>query len=453
MMAALLVLMLAPASVRAAGYDDAAKAALADGKVALAVVEWERAFAADPDPRYLLAMARALASRPERCVAAGDAFARFETACAGCDLAADGKRAKADARCTGEVRITGEALEIDGEPARSPAQLWAGVHTIAAMHAAGRREITWCVAPGTSEALSFDGKSPIEVDVSGDAAARAFAHQEAGLAHAGADRFCAAVREFDRAYKARPEPGFLYNQALAFDHWRGRCAAALRAFDRFLAECPDCPQADEARTRRKRIVGECAGTLEVDTRPAHAQVVVAGQSGAAPMRVRVLPGRHKVTVTAPAHEAVDFEAPVDFGKETTIEIRLVPVPAAVVAKPPPAPPSPKKPKPWKWVAFTVSAVGFGTAGFFTWQAQQDLDEFDAVLKLAEQNEDVSYRDDLIGSLDNFERNRNIAFIGWGVGAAGAVTGAVLWLMEGFDGEETAWRLVPAPGGLGVARAF
>lgn len=453
MMATLLVLLLTPASARAAAYDDAAKTRLAEGDVSMAVVEWERAFAADPDPRFLLAMARALASKPSRCVAAGDVFARFQAACGSCTLAAEGRRAFGDARCTGEIRVSGASLEIDGAPARSPARLWAGVHTLAAVRGGGRREITWCVAPGTTAAVAFDGRSPIEVDVSGDASARAFAHQEAGLAHAGAGRFCAAVREFDRAHHARPEPGFLYNQALAYDHWRGQCAEALRAFDRFLAGCPGCPQADDARARRKRIMGECAGTLEVVTTPRNAQVRVAGKSGAAPLKVRILPGRHRVHVSAPSHEAMAFEAPVDLDHARTIEFVLVPVSAAAPVSPPPPKPPVSNDKPWKWVALTVGAVGFGTAGFFSWQAQQDLDEFDRLLALAERNDDVSYRGDLLESLDTFERNRAIAYLGWGVGAAGAVTGAVLWLLEGTRGEQTAWRLVPAPSGLGVARAF
>lgn len=444
-MLTLITLLLAPT---AADFDAAAKVELARPDVTMAVVNWERAFAVDPDPRYLLSMARALAARPTRCVEAAAAFARFDAACDGCALAADAKAARAAARCTGVVNTTPAEVNVDGTAARSPLRLWAGVHILAA----NGREVTWCVAPDVTADVSFDGSSPIQVDLAGDASARAFAHQEAGLDHARASRFCAAVHEFERAYAASAEPGFLYNKALAYSMWRGRCAEALQTFDRFLANCPGCPQAADARQRKGQIVAECTGTLDLRTEPANAQLVVAGQRGPAPMVVRVPPGRHRVVVSAPGYEALALDAPVDLGGQHRLTLTLVPTPAA--APPAPPPPPPVKGKPWKWIAFSVGATGFASAGFFTWRASLNLDEFDRTLALAESDQSTSYKSELLTNLDDFDRNQTIAYVGWGIGAAGLLTGAVLWALEdSSEAEKSAWRLLPTPNGLGVARAF
>ena len=445
----LLVALLASPTQRAAAYDEAAAAALATGDLALAVLEWERAYAVDPDPKYLLAMAVGLSGRAEGCVRAAKAFQRFEGACGTCAMADEGRAAKSASRCTAELRVEPATVEVDGRPTTQPLTLWAGAHTLASVRGGRRHEITWCVRPGVKAELAFDGESPIEVDVDGAAQARAFAHQEAGLEHARAERFCAAVREFDKAYEARPEAGFLYNQGLAYSMWRGRCGEALRTFDRFLSACPDCPQAADARGRREQILGECTGTLEVVTRPGNARVRVAGQSGDAPMVVRVPPGRHRVVVTAPDHREISIDAPVDLGRTRTLVLELTPVAAEV-----PPPPPRKRTGAWTWMALTVSGVGFGTAAFFTLQAQQDLDEFDRLLALAQADQDTSYKDKLLGKFDDIERNNTIAYVGWGVGAVGAVTGAVLWLLEGPDeAGANAWRLLPTHNGLGVTRAF
>ncbi len=454
----LIVLLLSPGA-RADGFDRAARARLAGGDVRMAVFEWERAYAAEPDPRYLLEMGRALGARAETCEEAAAAFERFFEACGGCEQAAAGRAAQAEAagRCTAELRFDPSPAQVDGRPAASPQRLWAGPHAISVDRDGHRYSASWCAVPGIDGQLELGPSSKVAVAVDADPERRAFAHQEAAFAHVAAGRHCAGVREFDQAHAARAEPGFLYNMAIAYSLWRGRCAEAMRTFDRFLADCPGCAEASEARTRREQLRRECAGTLEVLTQPPAARVAVGGQDGTAPLVVRVPPGRYRVVVTAPGHLDLALDAPVDAGRKRTLELTLEPVGApepeatAPVAVAPAAPP-PEPGRPFAWASWTVGLVGLGTAGFFTWQANEDFDQYESLVRLAAEDPSASQRADILDTVDRLERDRTLALVGWGLGAAGAVAGTVLWFLEGRT-EEQAWNLGVAPGGMGVGRAF
>ncbi len=441
MSAWLLIALLVPAE-RAAAFDASAKAARAKGLVNMAVIDWERAYAVQPEPRFLLSIATTLASarRPDSCEESARAFARFFEACGDCAAAAEGRelQARLAPACSARLELAGDGEGGLGEALEAlprALSLWAGRHRLVLKERGRRSGVFWCAAPGGREHLEVRAGAVIAVPEGLKPGALAFAHQEAALAHAQSGRFCAAVADFEAAHAAQPEPGFVYNLALAWANWPGRCAEAIAAFDRFLEACPECPQSAEARRRRAHMQGPCSGTLAVTTEPVSAVVQVGGAPTPSPFSRTLRPGSHRLLFQAPGHREVEVTARVYPGEVNQLTLTLEPLPGA-------------PPGPWPWVAGGLGVASLGAGAFFAWRADQDREDVDALMKAARAQPEVSRLDEAEAKLIDYGQNRALAFMGFGLGLVGLGVGGVLWWME-FEGTAVA----PTPEGVVLGGVF
>jgi hypothetical protein len=185
-----------------------------------------------------------------------------------------------------------------------------------------------------------------------------------------------ALDKFEEARALSPSPKIYFNLGQALNRL-GRSAAAVDAFERFLAEAPDASAErrrdaeallDELRPRvgHLRVIAEPGSEITVDGEPV----------GTAPLSraVALDPGLHEVTALAPgarvghvgtveiaAGQAADWEgkeAPAPLGDEPP-----PPIPPLPLTTPPTRPalvetaPSPRARSPWlPWVAGAGAVV-------------------------------------------------------------------------------------------------
>ena len=152
----------------------------------------------------------------------------------------------------------------------------------------------------------------------------AHAHFEAGLRYAAAGELEAAAREFELAYKTRPEYPVLYNLGQAYA-LMGRPVAAADALSRYLSEggrAIDPKRRREVETaidrHRKRI-----GSLELNVEPKAARGAVDGVAlsridGSVPLAV----GRHALVVTADGYAPHVETILIQPGETTKVSVRL-----------------------------------------------------------------------------------------------------------------------------------
>lgn len=457
---ALVVLLAAPPDAARVDLRRAA-AALDAGDPAQAAAWYREAVALDPTPRARLGLAVALAARDSTCAEAEAAFGAAAVECGALCGEVEAARAAAAERCAG-------ALTVETAPRRAriavdgvwwkPAPVWAGTRTVTATWPGGAtRAQTVCVAPGAAIRARVERDGRLAVDPTAPADERALAHQEAAFGHVEAGAACEAAAEFRAAHAARPDPAFIYNEAMANALDPRRCAAAIEAFDRFVSACPDCPQVWAARDRRRELLSGCQGVLAVRLPVPDATVWVDGELS--PARSERLPGTYRVTVQAAGHHPVTVPAPVETGETRTVEPALMPVVspptppapapgASTLPALPPEPPDPPAPdRTWAIVAAGIGVAGLVAGGAFTALAIDDRDTFVATEAEARRDPTQSYRETLRGHLDAFVFDRAMAVTGWTIGGAGLAAAALLW-----------WLDAPAPvratpGGIGLGMEF
>jgi hypothetical protein len=172
-----------------------------------------------------------------------------------------------------------------------------------------------------------------------------------------------ALRKFEEARALYPSPKIYFNLGQALSHL-GRTAAAVDAFEKFLAEAPDA--AGERRRDAEALLGELRpriGFVRVIAEEG-SEVAIDGQpAGVAPLRrtIAVDPGTHQVTARAPgarighvgsvevtAGQTVEWE-----GKEAPAPLADGPLPLparphspSALVEAPPAQPAPRRWVPW-----------------------------------------------------------------------------------------------------------
>jgi hypothetical protein len=145
------------------------------------------------------------------------------------------------------------------------------------------------------------------------------------------DDFQGALRKFEEARALYPSPKIYFNLGQALNRL-GRTAAAVDAFERFLAEAPDAPP--ERRLDAEQLLRELrpqVGFLRVSAAPG-SEIAVDGQTaGTAPLRrtIPVDPGPHQVTARVPGAPighvgSVEIAA----GQTATWEAQEAPAPLA-----------------------------------------------------------------------------------------------------------------------------
>jgi len=182
-----------------------------------------------------------------------------------------------------------------------------------------------------------------------------------------------ALRKFEEARTLFPSPKIYFNLGQALNRL-GRTAAAVDAFEKFLAEAPDA--VPERRRDAEALLAELrprVGFLRVIA-DAGSEIAVDGQpAGTAPLRrtIPVDPGNHQVTARAPG-AAIGHVGSVEVaaGQTTDWEAREAPAPLAdgplplplTVAPPPPRPHAalveapPAEPARRNWVPWAIGGA-------------------------------------------------------------------------------------------------
>jgi hypothetical protein len=166
-----------------------------------------------------------------------------------------------------------------------------------------------------------------------------------------------ALEYFEQAYLIYPSPKLRYNQGLSLQRL-GRDLAAAAAFEAFLRDAADAPEAARAHARAQLAELERKlGAVEVESSQPGVELKLDGEKLAAGRRQRVVPGPHELAATRAGHATFS----------TRFEVA-----AGAVARPtllwPPAPPqvheAPAKPREtpivkrwWLWTIVGVVAAG------------------------------------------------------------------------------------------------
>jgi hypothetical protein len=255
-----------------------------------------------------------------------------------------------------------------------------------------------------------------------DAARKAYAEGEKAFA---AGDYAAAAAAFQRANENIPAPQAEYWRAKSLDS-QNKTEDAISAYEAFLAN-PDAAKAgdakvEDAKTRLDALRATLVAEVVIETAPSPATVTVDGapQNYEFPLVLKLTPGKHRVSVTAPGYLPKDVDLDVKGGDKLKQQVELVkepaPAPAALPPPPPPAPaPAPPPPEPRSMVPAYVTLGIAGAAAvvgtIFGVQALSAKSDFDKT-----PNTDKA---------DDTERNALIADMAFGVAITLGVTGVVL----------------------------
>ena len=259
--------------------------------------------------------------------------------------------------------------------------------------------------------------------------------------------FQQALTAFKQAYELFASPKIHYNFALAYQGM-GRNADALEAFDAFLNDAPDAQPdvRDRARTAREGLLRQ-VGLLRVTADAAGAQVVIDGRDvGRTPLSraIPLDPGPHLLLVERGAG-AAPYTQRFEIAAGVTVAIHATPVdPAPLVgtnsASGPTVPargggtgtdaagPPPDSGEPTDGTRSAVPGRGWRVAGAATAAGGALLIGGGALFGLAARSasQDVSRQFD--GDRDAAgERSETLQWVGYGLGSAALVTGALLYL--------------------------
>jgi hypothetical protein len=260
-----------------------------------------------------------------------------------------------------------------------------------------------------------------------DAARKAYGEGE--KAYAAGD-YAAAYAGFSKANELIPSSQAAYWAAKALDG-QGKAEEAISAYERLLVDPDFGKLGDEktadARARMAELKGKLVGEISVVTAPAGATVLVDGtpQTGETPLTVKLPPGPHKLSVTAPGFDPKDVELDVKGGEKSEQKLELVakappppPPPEPVVeapAPPPPPPPPPPRSKVPAYITLGIAGAGAVVGTIFGIKALGSKSDFD--------------KTPTGGSADDTERNALIADMAFGVAITLGVTGIVLLTSE------------------------
>lgn len=244
-----------------------------------------------------------------------------------------------------------------------------------------------------------------------------------------AGRFIEAAKAFEEAFRLKPHPAPLINAGDSYEK-AGETAKAARTYERVMALEQSGEQDRADATDRLAKITPKLGVVELGG-GASIRVRVDQEEHRGGDRVWVEPGEHVVTL-------ID----VDGAKERKVEVaagatRSVELSSLMPGADKPAPggagtaneqpidtdPTPTDTGPTKkggiraptFIAFGLAAVGLGGGIYF------GLKVNDAEKKY---NDDPNQDD-----LDRFKQNKLFANIGFGVAAAGAITGTILLVLD------------------------
>ncbi len=330
------------------------------------------------------------------------------------------------------------------------------------------------------------------------AAKRAKRMEKVGKVAYKKGKFGDALIAFGAAYKADPQPKFLYNIARCHEK-SGDLAKAAEHYERYLREAPDAEDREEVETQAEFLTQKLQATmgrLEIVSEPPGAVVQVFGKGRSENVRTPwsgwLEPGVHELKAVLEGHEDEAHRVALTAGDEKRVELKLKPVGGAepepvagaaeAAAPKEPAPeggepaaeaasaaePVAEKPAAdgeagavsdgsgggiWGWAGLGVGVAGLagGVAlGLLAESAREDEE--------AAKNRAAETGENLRSEIDSYhadqQRNALLANVAYGVGAVALVAGGLAFLLGG-DGEEAVAGCRPGvgPGRLGLSCTF
>jgi hypothetical protein len=256
-----------------------------------------------------------------------------------------------------------------------------------------------------------------------DAARKAYGEGEKAYA---ANDFAGAYAAFSKALQLIPTPAAAYWAAKSLDQ-QGKTDDAIKAYEALLADPNVGHLGDEkmsdAQTRVATLKASQVGEVTVTSAALGAQLAVDGvtQTGPLPIVLKLAPGPHKLTLTAPSFDAKDVDLDVKAGTKTDQRVDLVqhvvqapeppPVPEIALAPVPPPSPTETHSKVPAFVTLGIAAGGAVLGTVFGVQALHSKSDFNS--------------NPTTQSADDTERNALIADMAFGVAVTLGVTGIVL----------------------------
>ena len=263
-----------------------------------------------------------------------------------------------------------------------------------------------------------------------------------------------ALGAFQRAYDAAPHPVVL--KSLAECHERlGTYREAVRLLEQYLAERPE---ADDRLEVEERSAGHRSrpGTVRIVSDPPGAQVTLDGHrlDVTTPVTSELAPGDHAVAVELEGYQMVLEEFSVEFGGDRTLELRLLPIGAAPepptrvlpdgdplgsgptdvgegpggTGDAPLPPPSTVRVSTPVWIMTGLAGAGLLTGIISGSLALADQGDFDDGVEAGQP------RDELQAIADSGQTKALVADIAFGVAAAAAITGIILFFVENSSRE-------------------
>jgi len=248
--------------------------------------------------------------------------------------------------------------------------------------------------------------------------------------------FVGAQTSFEAAYEAVPNPIVLLSIAECQVRSE-QFAWAVVSLERYLAERPSAPDRAQVEAQIAKL-REKPGYVNVISKPLGAAVIVDGvDSGkTTPVELPLASGDHVLFVELEGYRRGEVPVAVAIGSRQTVEVTLesssnVDEPVAVAPEPvaPEAPP-PARNRTALWVAAGLTGAGVVGGVILGGLALKSKSDFD--------------KNPTESEADRGERLALFSDVGFGIAAAAAVTGLVLYLTEGDEpSEKTAFRVAPS----------
>lgn len=280
-----------------------------------------------------------------------------------------------------------------------------------------------------------------------DPAAAAARHNRRGKILFGRGRFSKALKAFEAAYAAHPDPRFLFNTARTHERL-GHTDQAVNTWIRCVDAAADDAQRAEAMAGLRATCAQAGrALLDIDWLPPDATVTVDGEA-IDPPGLRCLPGGDvSVEARADDHETARRRVTLAAGEVHALPLRLVrageaaPPAASVPETGPTAPVAPSQTAdspPWGWILLGGAAAAAITGGALYGVA---FDRFATADELDPTAPGYDRRfDDLTAEGEALQIGAIVAF----AGAAAAGVGAWLLWDAGDSKDTSASRMVVAP---------
>lgn len=275
--------------------------------------------------------------------------------------------------------------------------------------------------------------------------ARATAREAYGRAQQlfQAGDYAGSEAAFMEAYAAMPNPIVLMGVGESRER-AGNLAGAIEAFERYLAERTDAPDAAVVRTRIEGLRAHPA-TLAVRSAPSGAGITLDGEATGrtTPAELEVAAGEHSITLSLEGHAGASRSLDADPGAHEQIMVELTPVAAEpALGDGEPIPETVPEDHASQDEAEDVNTGVWVTAGISAGALLMGT-----VIGFLALSEESGFNDaPTADSADRGEKLALFADVAFGIAAAAALTGVILHFTQGSDDDddETATRVDVAP---------